>query len=91
MNTVKCGIGDCPSVFQTDEAVSPNARYTCKLHTKVEQTVFFQDTQFDKGLKFSRKPQGTSHIKNQGSEIMNSEDVALTLTWFGQKVGETDE
>ncbi len=81
VNAIKCGIGDCPSVFQTEEALSPNARYVCRLHSKTEQTVFFQDAQFDKGLKMAKKPQGTTHIKNQGSEIMTAEDVDLAWSW----------
>ncbi len=75
MNTVKCGIGDCPSVFQTEEAVSPNARFVCKLHNKTEQKLFFQEDQFDKGLRIAKKPQGTSHINNQGSDVRTAEQI----------------
>jgi hypothetical protein len=66
MNTVKCGVGECPSVFQTEEPLSPNARYICKLHTEAEQRVFFQENSFDKELSRAGKPIGTSHIQRQG-------------------------
>lgn len=67
MNTLKCGIKDCPSVFQTEEPIHPNARYVCSLHNKAEQTVFFQKHQFDRGLKQGKSPMGTGHVHNQGS------------------------
>jgi hypothetical protein len=66
MNVIKCGIKDCPSIFQTEEAVSPKARYACKLHGEAEQKVFFQEHAFDKDLARSGKPIGTSHIQRQG-------------------------
>lgn len=66
MNQVKCGVGECPSVFKTEEPLSPNVRYVCRLHTKVEQRVFFQESQFDKSLARAGKPTGTAHIQRQG-------------------------
>jgi len=67
MNTLKCSIGECPSVFQTEEPIHPNARYVCRLHNKTEQKVFFQKNQFDKGLKQGRAPIGTAHIGHSDS------------------------
>jgi hypothetical protein len=79
MNTVKCGIGECPSVFQTEEPLSPNARYVCKLHKPTEQKVSFQENQFDKDLKRGAKPVGTTHIANQASEVIDADTSRLLL------------
>jgi len=65
MNSIKCGIEECPSVFQTEEALSPNARYVCRLHPKVEQEVFFQENQFDKDMSRAGTPIGTTHIPHR--------------------------
>lgn len=80
LNVVKCGIGDCSSVFKTEEAVSPNVRYVCKNHSEVEQRVFFQDHQFDENLKRGIKPIGTAHIKRQGNEHLE-QDKPLHPVW----------
>lgn len=74
MNTVKCGINNCPSVFTTEEPVSPDVRYICKRHNKTEQKVFFQTHQFDKDLKRAGKPIGTTHIQRQG-EVEDSDET----------------
>ena len=37
MNTIKCKIDECSSVFTTEEAVSPNAQYICKNHNRAIQ------------------------------------------------------
>jgi hypothetical protein len=81
LTVIKCGIGDCPSVFKTEEAVAPNVKYACKRHTETEQRVFFQDHQFDKDLKHGVKPIGTTHIKHQGSEILTSEQIGKPYSW----------
>ena len=67
MNSIKCGIGECPSEFQTEEALSPNARYVCKLHTPTEQKVFFQEHQFDNNpiMNTAGSPIGTTHIPHR--------------------------
>lgn len=75
MNKIRCSIGDCPSVFETEEAVSPKIQYICRLHPKKEQDTYFQENQFDKDMKRGSKPMGTQHIKNQASEILTSEDI----------------
>ena len=79
MNTIKCGIDKCPSVFQTEMPLSPNATYVCKLHSKTEQEAFFQENQFDRNLKRAAHAQGTSHISHQGSEILTAEEIAILL------------
>jgi hypothetical protein len=67
MATIKCAGEGCPATIQTPEELSPNARYTCREHTKRnEDKVRFQTHQFDKGLKRSAHPVGTTHIKRQG-------------------------
>jgi hypothetical protein len=81
MNTLKCGIGDCPSVFETEDALSPKARYVCKLHSQIEQRIFFQEHQFDKDLRIAKSPQGTSHIPRQGSNVMTAEDIEQLYSW----------
>jgi len=37
MSQISCRISNCPSVFVTEELVSPNATYLCRLHTREEQ------------------------------------------------------
>jgi len=78
LTVVKCGIGDCSSVFKTEEAVSPNVGYVCKSHTETEQRIFFQEHQFDKDISRSGKPIGTSHIHRQGW-VSASADGAQTI------------
>lgn len=34
MNELKCSHTECPAVFKTDEPLSPDAKYTCRHHTK---------------------------------------------------------
>ncbi len=65
MNTVKCGVEECPSVFQTEEPLSPNAKYICKHHTSVDQKVHFQWHQFDRNMNRAGTPVGTSHIPHR--------------------------
>jgi hypothetical protein len=43
----------------------------------VPQDVFFQKTQFDKDLRMSHRPIGTTHIPNQGSNTLDEEDIGL--------------
>ena len=44
---------------------------------EADKDVHFQDSQFDKDLRKSSKPTGTSHIANQGSDVLTSKDVAF--------------
>jgi len=37
MNSIKCKIDECLSVFTTEEAISPNAQYICKNHNRATQ------------------------------------------------------
>jgi hypothetical protein len=69
MSTLKCWVEGCNSVFQTEEQLASNAKYTCRLHMPSKQRVRFQSHQFDKQLRSGRNPVGTNHIKNQGSQI----------------------
>lgn len=41
----------------------------------VDKELRFQEHAFDKDLKRSARPVGTSHIHNQGSDIMTSEEI----------------
>ena len=34
MNQIKCAMKDCDSVFETNEPVSPSARFICKNHNR---------------------------------------------------------
>ena len=90
MNTIKCGIDKCPSVFQTEMAVSPKATYVCKLHSKTEQEVFFQEHQYDKDLRRAARPIHTSHIHRQGEGIDSEEALELWREQSGAK-GAGDE
>lgn len=78
MNTLKCHIEGCDSVFQTNEPLAPDAKYTCRLHMPSKQRVRFQSHQFDKQLRSGRSPVGTNHIKNQGSQITSVGETVLT-------------
>lgn len=81
LTRVKCSIGDCPSVFETNEAVSPKIRYVCKLHTESQQREFFQQNQFDKDLRMARSPIGTSHIPHQGSNTLSAAIIGKPYSW----------
>ena len=68
----------CPTVLIVAEPVSENASYICRNHPDSVQravagntkqprpNVHFQEYQFDPDMERSAKPQGTSHIGNQG-------------------------
>ncbi len=56
MTTIKCIIGNCSSVLETKEPVSPKAGYICRLHTETEQKVFFQNCQFDPNIGDGTNP-----------------------------------
>lgn len=79
MTTLKCSVGECPSVFQTEEPLSPNARYICKIHTPTKKKVSFQENQFDKDLKRGAKPIGTTHVANQASEVVDADTSRVLL------------
>jgi predicted NAD-dependent protein-ADP-ribosyltransferase YbiA (DUF1768 family) len=74
VNTIKCSADGCTNIFQTEEALHPQATYQCKLHTTVAPDKNrFQEGQFDKNMRRARKPTGTAHIKRQGSETNEQE------------------
>jgi hypothetical protein len=77
VNTLKCCIDGCKSIFQTEEPLAPDAKYTCRLHLPSKQRVHFQSHQFDKQLRNGRSPVGTNHIKNQGSQITSVGESVL--------------
>jgi hypothetical protein len=82
MEMIKCSGKNCMATFETDGPLSPNAKYTCREHTtKGSDTVRFQATQFDKGLRIAKKPLGTSHIPNQGSDVLTADDIGLPYSW----------
>jgi hypothetical protein len=56
MTTIKCIIGECPSVLNTEEPVSPKAGYICRAHSEQEQKVFFQNCQFDPNIGEGANP-----------------------------------
>src|ERR1022692_1288623 len=68
----------CPTVIQVFESVSEKVSYMCRLHpgsvmrkaagntTPARTGPNFQTIQFDPDMDRSGKPQGTSHIGNQG-------------------------
>lgn len=66
MNTVFCKFVGCPEKFETNEPVALGATFTCRYHTgpDTRNKTRFQDSQFDKGMKRGRKPEGTGHIKS---------------------------
>ena len=73
MNEIKCRIEGCTEVFKTEEAVSRNAGFICKNHSREEQVraagrsysesdeadkqVHFQTHQFDRNLDRGRRKQ----------------------------------
>jgi hypothetical protein len=82
MSAIKCSGENCSEIFETNEPVSPNVKYTCRFHTpKVEHSVFFQEHQFDKDLRRAGRPIGTDHIKNQGSDILTADEIGLPYGW----------
>lgn len=63
MNTIKCSTNGCTNIFQTEEALHPQATYQCRLHTtKAPDTVRFQEHAHDKDLARAKSPVGTTHI-----------------------------
>ena len=79
MDTLKCKVKGCTSVFQSEVPLAANAEFTCREHTpKGKQNIHFQRTQFDKQLRNGRSPVGTNHIKNQGSQIYVAGESVLT-------------
>lgn len=81
-NSIKCYMYGCEEVFTTTEPVAAGARFICRHHPRQDQVkavreydpkkdeadrdVRFQSVQFDKDMKRSSKPMGTSHIQRQG-------------------------
>jgi hypothetical protein len=67
-NKLSCSTEGCKAAFTTSEALSPNATYSCSLHTKRnEDKTRFQKHQFDRDLSRAGASEGTTHIPNQGS------------------------
>lgn len=79
LTMLKCSNAGCDAVFETSAAISPNTKFSCKLHTRpTGKDERFQGTQFDKEMRRAAHPVGTNHISNQGSDIVDSND-------FGQE------
>jgi hypothetical protein len=80
VTTIKCSGEGCTAVFETSESVSAKAIYSCKLHTRsTGMKVQFQRTQFDHEMRRAANPVGTGHIKNQGSDIVDSNDLGQEI------------
>lgn len=54
--------------------MTPKTKYKCRLHDKPVEEIAFQEFQFDKGLRRARHPEGTNHIRNQGSSALTGDD-----------------
>lgn len=91
----------CGTSIFINRLVSESVRFICKNHsdavqrraagnTKVARPdVLFQETQFDPDLQQrTGKPEGTSHIDNQGDKIMDSEQIRAALDAVGITRGE---
>lgn len=77
MPTIRCAGRGCTSEFKTSEPLSPNAKYSCKSHTRPNKDEErFQKFQFDADLRRSGTPVGTAHIHNQGSDVLTAPDLA---------------
>lgn len=62
---IKCSGADgkCMATFESDTPFSPNAKYTCRVHTRPnEDKERFQKHQFDRDLNRAGTPIGTTHI-----------------------------
>lgn len=44
-----------------------------------DQELHFQSHQFDKDLKRGSRPQGTGHIHNQGSDVIDADEIERHL------------
>lgn len=89
-NTINCQTEGCKSTF-TGEGVTPETKYTCSMCTgsskdKGKVSARIQTHQYDKGLKRSRKPLDTGHIKNQGSDILEADDIRETVADYSWAV-----
>jgi hypothetical protein len=82
----------CSTTIEVTEEIAKNFNgFICKNHpdtvqrrvagnTKLKRPdVHFQEVQFDKDLKRSAKPVSTSHIRNQGSEILSDAEIRQRL------------
>lgn len=79
---IKCKVDGCDAVFETKEPLALNATFVCRKHAGVDtkNTVYFQNEQFDKDLRRSGKPVGTSHIHRQGNdtdELARQQEIEL--------------
>ncbi len=82
MRTIKCSTDGCNESYKTSEHISPKATYSCKNHTEPnEDRIRFQSHQFDKDLRIAKKPIGTSHIRNQGSDVMTADEIGIPYGW----------
>lgn len=76
MTKIKCSVESCAATFESDVPLSPKATYTCRAHTRPSKDEErFQKHQFDPDLRRSGSPIGTSHIHNQGSDILTAPDI----------------
>ncbi len=91
----------CGTTIEVSEPVSAEYRFICKNHPDAVQRraagntksprpdVHFQEVQFDPDLQQrSTKPQGTSHIDNQGDMHPSAEAIRRSLEAAGIKNGE---
>lgn len=82
MSKIICSGKGCTAFIAVDMPLHPDAKYSCREHTaRGSNKVRFQATQFDKGLRIAKKPLGTSHILNQGSDVLTSDDIGLPYSW----------
>ena len=68
-----CIVPGCESKFETEEAVSSKAKYICRNHTKYEQDIFFQETQFDRELNRKNRLSGTEDDNYDPGSAVNQE------------------
>lgn len=82
---IKCRVEGCLSSIEVSNATQ-NTKYMCSKHPSVSKDdIHFQEAQFDKELNNSFTPQGTNHIRHQGSESWKSEETSLALSKSGMR------
>ncbi len=66
----------CQNFIEVLGPVSPNVTYLCRQCSPVASPPpnTFQGKQFVKDLNRSAKPEGTRHVKNQGTDIIRQKD-----------------
>jgi hypothetical protein len=63
--------------------VRANGRQYDPAKDEKDKDLHFQEYQFDKDFKRGAKPVSTSHLHNQGSEVMDSDAIKAALLAFG--------